>query len=124
MHVHGFPNMFMAQLPQGAALASNVPHNYVEATKAIAAVVRHAVDREFAAVEATQEAEDAWVDYLLAKGRPAGRADCTPGYYNNEGQPRPESKLNVGYPQGATAFFAMLDEWRQAGTFTGLSFQR
>ena len=124
MHVRGFPNMFMVQLPQGAALASNVPHNYVEATKAIAAVVRHAVDSEFAAVETTQEAEDAWVDYLLAKGRPAGRADCTPGYYNNEGQPRPESKLNVGYPQGATAFFAMLDEWRQAGTFTGLSFRR
>jgi cyclohexanone monooxygenase len=73
-------------------------------------------------VEATKEAEDAWVDLLFTKGRPAGRADCTPGYYNNEGQPRPESKLNVGYPQGATAFFTMLERWRQSGTFDGLSF--
>ena len=31
MHVHGFPNLFIVQLAQGANLISNVPHNLTEA---------------------------------------------------------------------------------------------
>ncbi|MBO2464872.1 hypothetical protein [Actinomadura violacea] len=50
--------------------------------------------------------------------------DCTPGYYNNEGQaPSPWSLLNVGYPAGATAYFSYLERWRSSGTFEGLDFR-
>ena len=125
IHVHGFPNAFVVQLAQGAALASNVPHNFVEASKAIAAVVKHAADGGFSRVEAEQEAQDAWVDYLVANGRAFARSDCTPGYYNNEGRPaEPRDRLNFGYPGGATAFFRLMDEWRTSGTFEGLAFSR
>ena len=52
-----------------------------------------------------------------------GSPDCTPGYYNNEGQaPDPAARLNVGYPAGAAAFFKYIDGWREAGDFKGLSF--
>ena len=35
---------------------------------------------------------------LSGPGTILGSADCTPGYYNNEGQPGPISQFSVGYP--------------------------
>jgi cyclohexanone monooxygenase len=124
MHIHGFPNAFIVQLAQGAvALAANIPHTYVEGSKTIAAVVKHVIDGGFSREEATKEAADAWVDYLISNGAFVGRENCTPGYYNNEGRPPgPADRLNVGYPQGASAFFKLMDQWRRSGTFDGLSF--
>ena len=42
MHVSGFPNAFFVQPTQGANLISNVPHNFTEAARTIAMLVRHA----------------------------------------------------------------------------------
>ena len=126
IHVHGFPNMFIVQPTQGANLISNVPHNLTESGATIAAVVRHALDEGAAEVEVAPEAEDAWVDLLLTgPGRMMmGSPDCTPGYYNNEGQdPGPAARYNVGYPHGAMAFFRYIDEWRSSGVFEGLTFR-
>jgi hypothetical protein len=53
-----------------------------------------------------------------------GSADCTPGYYNNEGKdPGPAAKLNIGYPAGASAYFRYIAHWRTSGQFEGLSFR-
>lgn len=125
IHVHGFPNAFFVQPTQGANLISNVPHNLTESGKTIATVVRHARDAQAREVEVTKDAEDAWVALLLTGvGRMIGSPDCTPGYYNNEGQdPGPRAKLNVGYPAGASAYFKYIDAWRSAGTFDGLEFR-
>jgi cyclohexanone monooxygenase len=124
-YVHGFPNAFIVQMTQGANLISNVPHNFVEAGKTIAMVVRHALDHGHQEVEVTKEAEDAWIDLLLSgPGMTLGSADCTPGYYNNEGQPLgPGASLFVGYPGGAMAYFQYLDGWRTKGDFAGLEFR-
>ena len=125
IHVAGFPNLFFVQPTQGANLISNVPHNLTESGRTIATVVRHALDSGAAEVEVTTEAEQAWVDLLLTHpGMLISSPDCTPGYYNNEGQDAGrKAKLSVGYPQGAAAFFAYLDGWRTAGTFEGLVFR-
>jgi cyclohexanone monooxygenase len=125
IHVHGFPNAFFVQPTQGANLISNVPHNLTEAGKTIATVVRQALDGGHGEIEVTKEAEDAWVALLLTgMGRMLGSPDCTPGYYNNEGQdPGPAAKLNVGYPAGASAYFKYIDEWRRSGAFEGLEFR-
>jgi cyclohexanone monooxygenase len=125
IHVHGFPNAFIVQPTQGANLISNVPHNLTEAGKTIAAIVRHALDVHAREVEVTKEAEDAWVALLLSgPGMLIGSQDCTPGYYNNEGQDAGlRAKLNVGYPAGSSAYFRYLDEWRGSGRFEGLEFR-
>jgi len=125
IHVHGFPNAFFVQPTQGANLISNVPHNLTEAGRTIATVVRHALDGGAREVEVTKDAQDAWVALLLTgMGRMIGSPDCTPGYYNNEGQdPGPAARLNVGYPAGAAAYFRYLDGWRNDGRFDGLSFR-
>jgi cyclohexanone monooxygenase len=124
IHVHGFPNLFIVQPTQGANLISNVPHNLTESGKTIAAVVKHAVEGGYDEVEVTKEAEDEWVDLLLSgPGMMLGSPDCTPGYYNNEGQdPGPGAKYAVGYPGGAMAFFRFIDDWRTNGEFAGLAF--
>ncbi len=125
IHVHGFPNAFLVQPTQGANLISNVPHNLTEAGRTIAAVVAHARENGYARVEVTQEAEDAWVDLLLTHpGMLISSPDCTPGYYNNEGQDAGrKAKLSVGYPAGASAYFAYLEAWRESGDYDGLEFR-
>jgi cyclohexanone monooxygenase len=125
IHVHGFPNAFFVQPTQGANLISNVPHNLTESGRTIAEIVRHARDAQAREVEVTKEAEDAWIALLLTgAGRIIGSPDCTPGYYNAEGQDAgPQAKLNVGHPAGASAFFRYLDEWRRSGAFEGLEFR-
>ena len=61
---------------------------------------------------------------VLGPGMMLGSPDCTPGYYNNEGQPIPErAKYNVGYPAGATAYFEYIKEWRESGEFDGIEFR-
>jgi cation diffusion facilitator CzcD-associated flavoprotein CzcO len=124
VHVHDFPNAFFVQPTQGANLISNVPHNLTDSGRTIATIVKHALDGGYKEVEVTQEAQDAWVQLLLTGvGRMMGAPDCTPGYYNNEGQnPGPAAKYNVGYPAGATAYFRYIDAWRKSGQFEGLAF--
>jgi cation diffusion facilitator CzcD-associated flavoprotein CzcO len=121
----GFPNAFFVQPTQGANLISNVPHNLAESGRTIAQVVAHALATGTAEVEVTAEAEQAWVDLLLSHpGLLITSPDCTPGYYNNEGQDGGRrAKLMVGYPQGAHAFFGFLDSWRRTGEYEGLAFR-
>ena len=125
IHVHGFPNAFIVQPTQGANLISNVPHNLTESGKTIATIIRHALDNGFAEVEVTKQAEAEWIELLVTgPGRMIGSPDCTPGYYNNEGQdPGPRARFNVGYPAGAMAFFRYIDEWRSSGRFEGIEFR-
>lgn len=123
IYVREFPNMFLLQLFQGAFIGANIPHTFVDVSKTIAQVVKHAIDGDLAEVEAAKAAEDAWVDMLLEYGRPLGSTECTPGYYNNEGrEPDRRDRLQVGYPQGIMAFFKMMDEWRDSKTYQGLEF--
>jgi cation diffusion facilitator CzcD-associated flavoprotein CzcO len=124
LHVHGFPNAFLVQASQAANLISNYPHNLSEAAKTIALTVKHARDTGAREVEPTKEAEEAWVKLILSgPGMMLGSLDCTPGYYNNEGQDRgPAAKSYVGHPNGPMAFFYHIDAWRKAGDFKGLAF--
>ena len=126
IHVHGFPNLYVVGPAQGANLISNVPHNLTEAGRTIAAVVAHAREVGATEVEVEREAEDAWVALLEAGGRTfGGDPSCTPGYYNNEGQPIEGSarRNSLGYPDGPVAYFAHIDAWRSSGDFDGLEFR-
>jgi cation diffusion facilitator CzcD-associated flavoprotein CzcO len=123
IHVSGFPNLLIVQPTQGANLISNVPHNITDSARTIAVVVRHARNGGFAVVEPSRAAEDAWVELLLTgPGSMIGGADCTPGYYNNEGHDT-GAFLGRGYPYGPSAYFTYIDRWRSAGTFEGLEFR-
>jgi hypothetical protein len=83
--------------------------------------VLYALDRGFGGVEVTQAAEDARIETLRSGLGWIRSPDRTSGYDNNEGQPMTaRSELNVGYPLGATAYFAYLARWRDSGDFAAL----
>ena len=124
-YVDGFPNLFVLATAQAANLISNVPHNYVEASDAIAAVVAHAEEIGAATVEAGRSDVDAWLQQIQGRqGSVIGSPDCTPGYYNNEGKPlEGDQQLNGGaYIEGPVAYFEFLEQWWKSGEFAGLHF--
>ncbi|MGH3258933.1 MAG: flavin-containing monooxygenase [Streptosporangiaceae bacterium] len=126
VHVHGFPNAFHVQLWQGGNVVANVPHNLTDSAKTVAAVVSHMAAHGYGVVEVTKQAEDAWMEQVRPNPVMSSfLADCTPGYYNNEGQfDDRQFPLGGGYHQGAPAYFRYIEQWRQSGDFAGLEFTR
>ncbi|HWF17343.1 MAG TPA: NAD(P)/FAD-dependent oxidoreductase [Acidimicrobiales bacterium] len=120
MHVHGFPNMFVLGHTQGG-FTVNYPHLLDEASRHACHIVRHAIDNELI-VEATAAGEEEWLQTLAESARDfrAFQEQCTPGYYNNEGQPAAGGFLGSSYGSGPIAFFQLLASWRNEGAFTGL----
>ncbi|MEP1123188.1 MAG: NAD(P)/FAD-dependent oxidoreductase [Ilumatobacter sp.] len=121
MHVSGFPNNFILGAAQGG-FTVNYPHMLDEVAQHVAHVVGHALDNDLDLVEVTEEAEQAWVDEIVATARnsAAFQETCTPGYYNNEGRPSQSAAQNGAYGRGAIAFFEILESWRTNGGFDGL----
>lgn len=77
-------------------------------------------------VETTAAAQAAWVDLLLDPTTSMiYSADCTPGYYNNEGRPLGRRELLNGsrYPAGSAEYFLYIDAWRSTGQYEGLEFR-
>ncbi|OQR63403.1 monooxygenase [Streptomyces maremycinicus] len=126
IHVHGFPNLFFTHSGQAANLISNVTHNLIEAGATTAAVIAHALSIGAVEVEPTADAQAAWID-LLADPTTSViySADCTPGYYNNEGRPLGRRELLNGsrYPHGSAEYFVYIEKWRNTGQYEGLEFR-
>jgi cation diffusion facilitator CzcD-associated flavoprotein CzcO len=110
---HGFPNLFQLGPLQNAS-AVNYVHILDEQAVHVAEVIREARKREARYVEPTEEAEAGWVA-TISENAPdlyAFQAECTPGYYNNEGKPRERGQR---YGDGPIAFHALLQRWREDG---------
>jgi cation diffusion facilitator CzcD-associated flavoprotein CzcO len=109
--VHGFPNLFQFGAVQGAS-AVNMVHILDERATHVAGVVAEARKRQARYVEPTADAEAAWIATIREKAPDtyAFLAECTPGYYNNEGKP---SERSESYGGGPIEFHALLKEWRE-----------
>ncbi len=118
----GFPNCFFTGFTQ-AGFTANVVHTLWEQAAHIAHVVGCVEDASASTVETTGEAVDEWQDEY-ANPNPATIKfweDCTPGYFNSEGNARnPEGLLAGYYPKGALVYFDLLREWREEGSLRGL----
>ena len=121
MHVHGFPNCFVMSNSQ-SGFTANFPHMMNEQTKHIGWIVKAAKERQAKTIEATAEAEVEWVRTIesLAIMRQKFLEECTPGYYNNEGQPSARAARNAPYGAGPIAFVKVLEDWRAEGSLKGL----
>lgn len=110
---HGFPNLFLLGPLQNAS-AVNYVHILDEQALHVAEVVAEARRRGALHVEPSAEAEAAWVAAVRQKAPDLHKfqAECTPGYYNNEGRP-PER--NERYSDGPVVFHALLRDWRENG---------
>jgi cyclohexanone monooxygenase len=125
LFTRGFPNCFIVATMQSGN-SSNFQHMLAEQAKHIAYVIKTAVDRDIRTLEPTQEAEDAWVATIvkLSKMREPYLNQCTPGYYNNEGNLDMVTAKNGQFWRGPVVFIKMLEDWRAAETLPGLEVTR
>ena len=119
---HGFPNCFFLGFTQ-TAVTVNVPQALDEQAQHIAYVLDQLRKKGKHVVEVTAEAEQDYVDEIKRLDVSGGRfyRECTPGYYNNEGQERSDNGFFTGmYGGGSIRFFEVLENWRKQGEMKGL----
>ena len=91
----------------------------------IAYMIGHARNNNYHCLEASTQAEEAWLQTIKAMSMFNAQflKECTPGYYNNEGHvDEGNSLLGSQYGGGPEAFFQLIKEWREEGSLEGLSF--
>ena len=125
MHVNGFPNAFIIGNTQ-SGFTANFPHMIDEQSQHLAYILKEAGQRQATVIEAAPEAEAEWVQAILNTAilRQKFFEECTPGYYNNEGQPSPAAVRNGSYGGGPIAFVKILEAWRAEGGLKGLELAR
>jgi cation diffusion facilitator CzcD-associated flavoprotein CzcO len=118
----GFPNLFFVGFMQ-SAFTVNLAHALDEQAQHLAYILGEVRSRGHEVVEATKSGEDAWVGEVRSTAVIAERfySECTPGYYNNEGQVTRDTGLLAGqYGGGPVRFFEILRNWRDEGALAGL----
>lgn len=122
----GFPNFWFlpTNYMQGTAQV-NFVHTLDDTGRHIAQVIAE-LERRRLIADVQPEAEQEYVSQLTSS---AGLAllgsgkfleSCTPGRWNNEGDLAARPTKNVNYPGVSTAYFAMLRDWLEDGTLSGL----
>jgi cyclohexanone monooxygenase len=120
---HGFPNCFFLGFTQ-TAITISVPQALGEQADHVTYMVTEARRRGARVMEPTAEAEQAYVDEVHSLARLGLRfySECTPGYYNSEGQAGNRAGFfSDMYGAGPLRFFEVLAEWRANGRLDGLS---
>ena len=120
MHTRGFPNAYFFGPLQGG-FSANFTYALDEQARHVAYIVDAMKQRGKKRVEASPEAEAAWVNEIVEKARETEsfQAACTPGYYNNEGH-LTRRRQDQAYGEGPVAFFDLLAKWRTQDRLDGL----
>ena len=119
---NGFPNCFFMGVTQGGFTA-NFPHMLNEQSLHIAYMISQVMDSNANCLETSVRGEDEWVNTIkqMAMFNQKFLEECTPGYYNNEGQPGVgNSLIGSAYGGGPEAFFQILRDWRAEGGMQGV----
>jgi cyclohexanone monooxygenase len=126
MQTRGFPNCFIIALAQ-VGTSANITHVLEVQTRHIAYILQHAREHEVRTIDVAERAAADWVQTVMDASLASlpFLESCTPGYYNNEGQPNgPMLRRNGPYAPGIMKFSRILDEWRAEGNLEGLEFSR
>ncbi len=116
----GFPNLFtFSRLQTG--VTTNITHMLRELAAHVAYIVKESRARGASVVDVYEDAEAEWVEHTSGAAilRKRFFEECTPGYYNNEGQVRTNPK-NANYGGGPAKFIQILEDWRSDGRLSGL----
>jgi cation diffusion facilitator CzcD-associated flavoprotein CzcO len=101
IHSHGYPNLFIM-----GGLQASFQFNLTDVLHAqgehIAACIDHVRRNGYRTIDATPEAEEFWVQEVIAhRGKTSRNEECTPGYYNSYGESnrRQDGNYNGGFPE-------------------------
>ncbi|HKU40727.1 MAG TPA: NAD(P)/FAD-dependent oxidoreductase [Polyangiales bacterium] len=116
MTTHGFPNFFFIGFTQGG-LAANITANFDLQALHISHIVAETMRRGGTFVECSQKAQDEWVKTIRATAMDttAFQRECTPSYFNNEGEDKIRWYLGEPYGPGFYAFEDLIRQWRDKG---------
>ncbi len=125
MFVRDFPNVFVMGGAQ-AAFTANDPHQLDEQATHFGYILSRAFEEGIVQIEPEAEAQAAWVETIISKAQMREKflAECTPGYYNNEGQIAARARQNSFYGGGSMEYFSILNAWREEGGMKGLETRR
>ncbi len=101
IHTHGYPNMFIMGGYQ-ASFNFNLTDVLQAQGDHIASVIHHVRQGGFDTIDCTHQAEEWWVKEVIDfRGKTSRNHDCTPGYYNFEGESnrRQDGNYNGGFPR-------------------------
>lgn len=121
MMTRGFPNQFFTGFTQAGLNATNSV-TFVSQGRHIGYIVKEALSRGARTVEPSARAEAAWVSTVRATANDPTQfaRECTPGYFNNEGEEKLRWFLGEPYGPGFYAFEELLEQWRNKGDLEGL----
>jgi len=101
IHSSGYPNLFIMGGYQ-ASFQFNLTFMLQTQGKHIAECVKYVRDHDFQTIDAKPETEQWWVDEVIRhRGKTNRNKECTPGYYNFEGEEnrRQDGNYNGGFHQ-------------------------
>jgi cation diffusion facilitator CzcD-associated flavoprotein CzcO len=113
IHSHGFPNMFIMGGYQ-ASFSFNLTDVLQAQGDHIAACIDQVRSNGYTAIDCSEDAEEWWVQEVIAhRGRTNRSAECTPGYYNFEGESnrRQDGNYNGGFPKYYSHLGAVREDW-------------
>jgi cyclohexanone monooxygenase len=115
-----FPQLFLCDSAQTAGVA-DYAHNLENQAKHLIYVISKVKAGKIERLEATEDAENEWMKDVIraSEGRAAYLKQCTPGYYNDEGQVTDQTVRNYPYG-GGNQFFDIVGGWRKADTLDGM----
>jgi cation diffusion facilitator CzcD-associated flavoprotein CzcO len=99
IHTRGFPNLFIMGGYQ-ASFQFNLTDMLQTQGDHIAACIDYVRAHGYATIDPTEEAEEWWVQQVIAnRGKTSRNQECTPGYYNFEGESnrRQDGNYNGGF---------------------------
>ena len=122
IHTPGFPNLFVLALDQGT-VAVNFTHVLSEQADHVGWILDRCRKDNVVEVEADPVAAAEWARAIANGARdPKFSQECTPGYYNGEGQGG--GFVASTYGPGSVAFFRLLADWRADRAMPGLILKR
>ena len=123
IHVRNFPNLLLHSTTQNAG-PPNYSSSSVEISEHIVYTIMALKARGAQTVEANVEAQDAWVEMINASVPDTHLEffrNCTPGYYNNDGDLEDINRLGANnFLGGSVLFYNIIRSWRAEDELTGL----
>ncbi len=101
VHTHGYPNLFIMGGYQ-ASFQFNLTFMLQTQGDHIAECIRHTREGGHQEIDVSHASEEWWVQEVIAhRGKTSRNTDCTPGYYNFEGEfnRRQDGNYNGGFKQ-------------------------
>ena len=87
-------------------------------------IIEQLQQRQVTRVEASEAAEQDWVDTVIGKARLTEdfQKSCTPGYYNNE-ERNTRSNRRTPFTVAVPSVFGITKKWRKRSKLEGLELQ-